>query len=182
VRNINSEKTKSKVNKSRVIFVMSVIFLITSFLTKIHSTSLLLKENKSNEREINLNKPKKHVFKKEINKHTEEINYILAISDTLGEAINYIEQNYKNDTNEQVKTILKDSIVGITSISSALETMYNDLDDKNIKIKTNNLDSQLNELMHALDDKNIVMAETIMTSKLLNEYTHWKSAIEIEFR
>lgn len=45
-------------------------------------------------------------LKKEIKNHAEVINYILAISYTLGEALNYIERNHKNNANLQVKIVL----------------------------------------------------------------------------
>lgn len=180
MNSINNKKTANKINKERIIFIISVIFFITSVLAKIYNTCMLLKEN--DERKIKLNNPNKQIFEKEIKKRTEKINYILGISDTLGVALNYIKKNYKDNTNMQVKIILNDSMVGINSISSALETMYSDLDNKNIKLETNNLGYLFNELMQALDENKIKMVENIMNSILINEYNHWKSDIENEFR
>jgi type II secretory pathway component PulF len=179
VNNIKYKRTKTY--KERTIFVISIIFFITSILTKIHNTSTILKQNKNNERKVILNNPKQHAYEKEIKKHTEKINYILKISDTLGESLNYIQLNYKNGSNLQVKTVLKDSIEGANSINSALEPMYSDLDNKNIKIETNNLEYLLNELMHALDENNIEMVENIIKSIRSNEYDRWKRDIENEF-
>lgn len=179
---INIKKTNNRMDKARIIFVMSVIFFVTSLLSKIHNTRVLLKENQDNQSKVILNNQSQQVIKKELRNYTDKINYILDISDTLGEAINYIQQNYKNDKNLQVKIVLKDSIVGINTISGALEIMYNDLDNKNIKLQTNNLESLLNELMLELDGNNIEAAENIMNSKLFSEYNHWKNDIENEFR
>lgn len=179
MNNINYKKTKTY--KERVIFVISIIFFITSILTKIHNTNNILKENKNNERKVILNDPKQYAYEKEIKKHTEKIIYIFKICDTLGEALNYIQQNYKNGSNLQVKTVLKDSIEGVNSINRALEPIYSDLDNKNIKLETNNLEYLLNELMHALDENNIEMVENIINSIRSNEYEHWKRDIENEF-
>jgi len=173
---------KAKIHKSRIIFVMSVNFLITSILAKIHNTSILLKENKDNQRRKILNNTNQLVFPKKIKKHAENINYILKISDTLGEALNYIKQNYKNGTKLQTETVLEDSIEGVNSINIALETMYSDLDNKSIKLETNNLGALLDKLKNALDESNMEMAENIINSIVSNEYTHWKRDIENEFR
>ncbi|MBU3126658.1 hypothetical protein [Clostridium tagluense] len=161
---------------------MSTIFFITSILAKIHNTSVLLKGNKNVERKVIINNTSKNVFKKEMKNQTERINYILAIVCTLGEALNYIEQNYKNNPNLQVKIVLNDSIVAVNTINRALESMDSDLNDKNIKLETNNLESLLNELMHAFDENNIQTIEKIINYKLTNEYNHWKTDIENEFR
>ncbi|MCB2297175.1 hypothetical protein [Clostridium tagluense] len=158
---------------------MSLIFFVTSLLAKIHNTRVILKEN---QKKVIFNTPNQQVIKKELKNYTDKINYIIDICNTLGEALAYIEQNYKNDTNLQVKTVLKDSIVGVTTISSALETMYSDLDNKNIKVETSNLEFLLNELMHSLNENNIERAENIINFKLSNEYNHWESDIENEFR
>lgn len=161
---------------------MGVIFFMISILTKINNTVMILKENKYNEKKEILSNSNKQIAEKETKNHTEKINYILDISETLGESLNYIQQNYKNDTKLQVKIVLKDSTAGLNSISAALETMYSDLDNKSINIETNNLASLLTKLMNSLDENNIEMLETIMNGKLSNEYNLWKSDIEKEFR
>lgn len=161
---------------------MGVIFFSTSLLSKIHNTSMILKQNNNNARKEILNNSSKQVAEKESKKHTEKIKYILDISETLGEALNYIKQNYKNDTKSQVKIVLNDSIVAVNSINNALVIIYSDLDNKNIKSETRELASLLTKLMKSLDENNIRMVETIINSKLSNEYNRWKSDIENEFR
>ncbi|MCB2363115.1 hypothetical protein LGL55_02670 [Clostridium tagluense] len=161
---------------------MSVIFFVTPLLAKIHNTRVLLKGNEDNQKKVIFNNPNQQVLKKELKNYTDKINYIVDICNTLGEALDYIEGNYKNNTNLQVKIVLNDSIVGVNTISSALEAMDSDLDNKNIKLETNNLESLLNELMHSLNENNIERAENIINSKLSNEYNHWKSDIENELK
>lgn len=178
---INNKKTKTKAYQARIIFVMSAIFFVTPLLAKIHNTRILLKENEDNQKKVIFN-PNQQVLKKELKNYTDKINYIVDICNTLGEALDYIERNYKNNTDLQVKIVLDDSIVGVKTISNALEAMDSDLDNKNIKLETNNLKSLLNELMYSLNENNIERAENIINSKLYNEYNHWKSDIENQFR
>ena len=177
--NINSKNAKTKINKTKIIFIMSVIFFMSSILTKINNTTMLLKENKNKEIINNIDR---QLIEKETKNYREKENYILEISDTLGEALNYIRQNYKNETNLQVKTLLRDSIAGVSSISAALETMYSGIDNKSLKVKTNNLKVLFSELINLLDENNIEMAETIIDTKVLSEYNHWKNELESEFR
>ncbi|MPQ32543.1 hypothetical protein E4V42_14000 [Clostridium estertheticum] len=170
---------KTKIDKSRIIFVMSIIFFVISIFTKIHNTSMILKENK---RKVILNNSNQKILKKESGKHADEIRYILKISGTLGEALTYIQLNYKNGTKSQVKTVLNDSIDGVNSISSALKTMNEDLANKNVMAETNKLESQLKELMQALIENNFKTEESIINSIISDDYVQWKKDIENEFR
>lgn len=169
-----------KSHKVRIVFVMSVIFFITPIIVKIHNTNILLKANKNNEKKAVTNNNKQKL-KKEIEKHTDKINYILKISNTLGEAIGYIQQNYKDSTKSNVKTVLRDSIAGVDSIGSVLLVMHSDLENKKLNIETNDLEYSLNQLMITLDEKNLKMAKKIIDSLLSNEYIHWKMDIKNEF-
>ena len=161
---------------------MGIIFFVTSILTKINDTRILLKENTNNPPKVILNNPSNKISKTEIETHREEINYILEISDTLGEALNYVKLNYNSDTNIQAISLLKDSIEGLNSISVSLENMPSNLEIKNIKLETSNLSQLIIDLTHLLEENNIEMAKTIMDSNLLSGYNHWKKSIENELR
>lgn len=175
-----NKSNKTKNNKSRIIFIMGIIFFVTSILTKIHNTRVLLKENTNNPPKVILNNPSNKISKTEVETGREEINYILEISDTLGEALNYVKLNYNSGTNIQTISILKDSIEGLNCISVSLENMPSNLE--NIKLETSNLALLIIELTHLLEENNIEMAETIIDSNLLSGYNHWKKSIENELR
>ncbi|HEY8889393.1 MAG TPA: hypothetical protein VIM70_04005 [Clostridium sp.] len=168
---MNNINRKTKIDKARIIFVMSIIFFIISIFTKIYSTSMILKENTM---KVILNNSNQKVLKKESEKHAEKISYILKISDTLGEALSYIQLNYKNGTKSQVKIVLNDSIDGVNSISSALETMNEELANKNVRAETNKLEARLKELMQALIENNFKTEESIINSIISDDYMDWK--------
>jgi len=132
---------------------------------------MILKENTM---KVILNNSNQKVLKKESEKHAEKISYILKISDTLGEALSYIQLNYKNGTKSQVKIVLNDSIDGVNSISSALETMNEELANKNVRAETNKLEARLKELMQALIENNFKTEESIINSIISDDYMDWK--------
>lgn len=168
---------KLKTKKEKFILFMSIIFLITSVLTAIKNINTSFKEVKSKQVEEN----QKQVMEKNKSK-IEKTKYILEIADILGEAIGYINDNYNSSNKTQLKAMIQDCIDGLESIQRALQPMYNDLSNKNIKNETDIIKEYFTVLDKAFDNNNKDEFKQILNEKITKEYTKWKGDMEREFK
>lgn len=181
--------------KQKIAFIFTVVFFITSaavrFKNFIENIQYMYNSEKNTASHKNLNQASKEEIDEKIHKNSYRVlvgdldkktkenletkEYILKLSNTLGEAIDYIKASLNNkDKSDELITLIEDCINALKSIENALNKSK-DRDGLYSLIKdTASLNKKFKELKLAFDEGDGHKLEEIFNSCIEKEYNKWK--------
>lgn len=110
-----------------------------------------------------------------IDDYLEIIKYTIYISDSMKEAIDYINLNMYNLTDKNVVILLEDCINALDKINKSLIDIS--IYDK-IKASTKTLKNLLNQILEYIVISENDNARNLINAKLNYEYNSWRNDIE----
>lgn len=186
---------KKSNKKQKIAFIISLIFFITSIAVKVKNLKeniSIVSKNKTNDitakkandiknKSINKNLDKNEVldrnFNKDLNNSLYIKEYILKLSSTIGEAIEYIKINVNHkDKYEEIKTLIGDCTNALESIENVLNKS-NDGELTNLLKDTQNIRQTFEKLKKGFNQKDLYKSEEIIKCSLEEEYKEWEKLL-----
>ncbi len=153
--------------KQKIAVIISIVFFLTSIAVNAKNFIQDIKYifyNKSIQAD-----------NKNLMKNSDIKEHILKLSNTLGEAIEYIKNNVNSkDKLQELKSLTDDSIIALESIENALNKSEN---TSNLIEYTEKLKENFKELKTSLEELKMDKAEKIINFSIEKEYENWRNKL-----
>lgn len=156
--------------KQKILFSLSLIFLITSVSISAYKTTINFKSISFNK---NINDNAEKEMDNSLQNEKQIKNKILALVETLGKAVDYIKNNLSEEKLAEVILMTDDCINALDSIENGI----NNKEGNNLNKQTKVLRSYFYDFKLALKKADIEKSSDIICS-IQKEYTCWKTQIK----
>ncbi|WP_027624864.1 hypothetical protein [Clostridium lundense] len=164
---------KKPQTKQKILFSLSIIFLITSASISVYKTAANFKSISFNK---NNNDVTEGIDVENLQNEREIKNKILPLVETLGEAVDYIKNNLSEKKLAEVIIITDDCINALYSIENGINKLSNKEEINDLIKQTKILRSYFHDLKLALEKGDIEKSSNIISS-IKKEYICLKTQI-----